>query len=116
MHYVEFLYTKEFYNKHSFDYFTKIVKSKNEKINYLINLEGFYKDRKKYTIEERCIYIDIASYRNFADYLFKREISVPIINVQHLYDIDKLKSNRLLTVNGRNIELKFEEEIFKNGN
>lgn len=112
---MDFLYTKELYNKHSFAYFTKIIKSKNEKINYLLNLERLYKARKKYTVEERCIYIDIASYRNFADYLFKKEISVPIVNVQHLYDINKLKSNRLLTVNGRNIELNLEEEIFKNG-
>lgn len=113
---MDFLYTKEFTKKYDFPYMAKIAKSKNEKINFLLNLEGLYNARKKYSNSERCIYVDIASYRNFADYLFKKEISVPIVNIQHLYDIDKLKHNRLITVIGREIKLNLEEEIFSNGN
>lgn len=111
--YMQFLYSKELRNKKDYWYFSSIIKSKSDKLNYLLNLEDWY--NCKYTTIERCIYLDLASYRNYADYEFKKEISVPIRNVQHLYDINKLKSNRLLIVNGRDIDLLFEKEIFKNG-
>lgn len=108
---MDYLYNPESFNKSDFEYFTKIAKSKKDKINYLLNLKGLYENRKKYNTEERCIYIDVASYRNFADYEFNGIKTVPIKNVQHLYDIDKLKLNRLLIVTGRDIKLQFEEEI-----
>lgn len=110
---MQFLYTKELRNKKDCWYFSSIIKSKSDNMNYLLNLEDWY--NCKYTMTERCIYLDLASYRNYADYEFKDEISVPIRNIQHLYDINKLKSNRLLTVNGRDIDLIFEKEKFENG-
>ena len=114
--YMEFLHTKELHNKKDCWYFSSINKARGDNNSFILNLEGWYKSRNKYTVSERCIYLDLASNRNYADYEFKNEISVPIKNVQHLYDITKLKSNRLLIVNGRDIDLIFEKEIIENGN
>lgn len=113
---MEYIATGELHNKKNFGYFNSILKSPAVKNNYILDLKSWYNARNKYTLEERCIYLDLASHRNYADYEFKNEISVPIRNVQHLYDIEKLKSNRLITVNRRDIDLLFEKEKISNGN
>lgn len=59
------------------------------------------------TIQQKCVYLHIATRRNWMDYKEKGTISVPLYVVEDMYNIDTLRTNPLLTINDDSIDLKY---------
>ena len=59
------------------------------------------------TEQQKCIYLHIATRRNWMDYVEFGTTSVPLYVVEDMYNIDTLRTNPLLTINDDNIDLKY---------
>jgi hypothetical protein len=83
--------------------------SKLNKYNYIINLNDFLENSMNATPEEMYVYLDLASKRDYFTYLnTKKKVNyLPIWKVVD-YDINKLKTNRLLNIDENNIYFVYE--------
>ena len=61
---------------------------------------------------EQLVYLDLASMRNVFTYYNTRGkgIYLPAWKVEKMYDIEKLKANRLLHIEENNIHFVYEQE------
>jgi hypothetical protein len=91
---------------------TQIYNSGESKSSYILNLEGFLRNRLRGSKEELFVYLELLSQRNSFDYYnTKGRVSyLPIWKVSELYDINKLKANRLLEIDEHNIHFIYEIE------
>lgn len=95
------------------EYASLIYHNGEERSSYMMNLEGFLRNRLRATKEELFVYLDLLSRRNsFTYYNTKGKVlHIPIWKACDTYDIDKLKANRLLKIDEHNIHFIYEEEI-----
>ena len=84
-----------------------------EKSSYMINLEGFLRNRLRGSKEELFVYLELLSRRNSFTYYNTngKVLHLPIWKACDTFDIDKLKANRLLEIDENNIHFIYEEEI-----
>jgi len=83
------------------------------KDSYILNLEGFLGNSLKATKVEQYVYLDLLSRRNTFTY-YNTQGSVTYLTAwkaEKMYDIDKLKANRLLNFDENNIYFVYEQEI-----
>lgn len=80
--------------------------------SFMLNLDGFLGNHINATKDEMYVYLDLVSKRDFFTYLnTKRKVNyLPTWKVVEDYDIDKLKTNRLLYVDENNIYFVYEGE------
>ena len=90
-------------------YALKILKESVHKDNYIINLNGFLDNSMNATADEMYVYLDLVSKRDYFTYLNTKKVVdyLPIWKVTD-YDINKLKTNRLLNIDENNIYFVYE--------
>lgn len=59
------------------------------------------------TNNEKCIYLHLATQRQWYNYEYNKDTSLDIFIAQELYSIDSLQYNSLLTINNEKINFKF---------
>lgn len=59
------------------------------------------------TYNQKCVFLHLATKRNWLDFEEYGTTSLPIHVVEDLYSIDSLSSNPLLTINNDNVDLKY---------
>ena len=99
-----FFYNKTYLTTKDF-FIRNILHSTAEKCNYILNVGDLLNANINNTY--KCIYLDLASQRNYIDYIFKNKKDVPIEYIDK-YNINNLRNNPLLLVTDKYIELKFE--------
>ena len=83
------------------------------KDSYIMNLDGFIENNLKATKVEQFVYLDLLSRRNTFTY-FNTHGKVTYLTVwkaEQQYNIDKLKANRLLSIEDNDIYFVYEQEI-----
>lgn len=90
----------------------QIYNSKNAQNSYLLNIKDLILNDSNATPEEQYVYLDLASRRDtFAYYNTKgKVIFLPTWKVEKYYNLQALKTNRLLDINDKNIYLIYEGE------
>lgn len=88
----------------------KIYNESKDTNSFLINIEDLVENAVRATSIEQFIYLDLASKRDIFTYLNTRhKVSfLPYWKVEGLYDIEKLKTNRLLIIEDNNINFVYE--------
>lgn len=88
-----------------------IVKSKETKSSYILNIDDLIKNNERATAMEQYVYIDLASRRDaFSLYNSKgRKRYLYEWEVANDYDIEKLKINKLLMISDKKIYFIYEE-------
>jgi len=82
----------------------------NDKQNFIIDIDSFLLNYESATDNERYVYLDLLSKRSMFTYLnTKKKVTfLPIWRVVADYDIDKLKTNRLLVIDEHNVYFVYE--------
>ena len=80
--------------------------------SYLLNPKGLFEYRNSYTDREICHYIALAALRNYSEYVISGDSTLSLIRSP--ISIEKLKANRLLSVEGNRISFLYEEVIKEN--
>lgn len=91
----------------------QIYNDKSEKNSYLENIAALVKNGLNGTKDEQYVYLDLASKRDYFSYInTKGKVNfIPYWKVSNVYtDIDRLKLNRLLEIDDRNIYFVYEGE------
>jgi len=90
----------------------KIYNDKSPKNDYILNINDLLANEENATQEEQYVYIDLASKRDIFTYYNTRGnvIFLPTWKVEKYYNINALKTNRLLTIDSDNIYLVYEGE------
>lgn len=85
------------------------------KDSYIMNLEGFLENKLKGTKVEQLVYLDLLSSRStFTYHNTKGKTNfLPAWKAEKMYDIEKLKANRLLKLDENNIYFVYEQEIIE---
>ena len=89
----------------------KIYKQNSEKESFIININDLIKNETKATVQEQYVYLDLASKRNIFTYQnTKGNVNfIPYWKVSDVYtDLDRLRLNRLLIINDKNIHFIYE--------
>ena len=94
-------------------YAKKIVnesKDRKDNMSFMENYTDFRNNSMMGTEQEMLVYLDLISKRDMFTYLnTKKKVNyIPIWNIIDEYDIEKLKTNRLLFINERNIYFIYE--------
>ena len=95
-------------------YALRILTKKNScKQSFMINVEGFLENYMNATDDEMFIYLDLVSKRDYFTYLnTKKKVDyLPIWKVENIYEIKKLKTNRLLYISDTNIYFVYEGDL-----
>ena len=102
---------KEFVLRHK--YAANIFISRERQENYLINVEGIVLNSLRATKEEIFVYLDLASRRDTFNYFNTkgRENCLYAWKIHDIYDLDKLKNNRLLFIEDNRIYFIYEGEV-----
>ena len=81
--------------------------------SFILNLEGFIENGFKATKMEQFVYLDLLSKRStFTYYNTKGKVKhLAVWKAEKMYDIEKLKANRLLNIEENNIYFVYEQEI-----
>jgi hypothetical protein len=89
-----------------------IYKSEEPESNYILNIDDLILNVENATKEEQYVYLDLASKRDiFTYYNTKgRVIFLYGWKIEKYYNINELKTNRLLNVDANNIYLIYEGE------
>jgi hypothetical protein len=90
----------------------KIYNSKETKSSYLLNVDDLVLNSLNGTKDEQYVYLDLASKRDIFTYYNTKGnvIFLPVWKVEEYYNLNTLKSNRLLTIDSNNIYLIYEGE------
>lgn len=72
---------------------------------WLVDPVGFFTSNS--TDNEKCVYLHLATNRNWLDYSQTGVSSIPLYVAADMYDIEKLHTNRLLTINNETIDFKY---------
>ena len=88
----------------------KIYNSKEPSNNYILNIDDLILDDTRATDEEKFVYLDLASKRDlFTYYNTKgRVIFLPSWKAEKYYNLNALKTNRLLNIDDNEIYLIYE--------
>ena len=73
--------------------------------SFLLNPEKLLDNHRRYKQKEVIQYILVAAKRSYPEYRLFRKKTLPT----HLLNVDAIVNNRLLTITGNEIHLKFEE-------
>ncbi len=85
---------------------TMLGKLKGKPTNsYIINPEELL--NSNYAITDICVYISLASKRNYADYIISNNSSLPTFIIDDIFNIEKLKRNKLLDIDDSMIHFKY---------
>jgi hypothetical protein len=86
--------------------------SKEPKNSYILNIDALILDEEGATDDEKFVYLELASMRDVFTYhnTKGRVIFLENWKVEKHYNINALKTNRLLTVDNNNIYLVYEGE------
>lgn len=76
---------------------------------YMLNPQGFLRFQSSYTDREIAQYIMLAGHRNYSDYVIDGSKHLDLIKSP--ISADKIKENRLLTLEGNKIKFLYEEVI-----
>lgn len=89
-----------------------VYNSKEPKTSYLLNIDDFILNDVNATSDEQFIYLDLASKRDIFTYHNTKGsvIFLPTWKVEKYYNLNMLKSNRLLIVDDKNIYFLYEGE------
>lgn len=101
-----------------YDYLVKrswaasIYNSKKPKNSYLLNIDDLIKNEENATPDEQYVYLDVASKRDMFTYhnTKGRVTFIPIWKLEKYYNINALKTNRLLMIGENNVYLIYEGE------
>lgn len=87
--------------------------SRDPRENYLINVEGLILNSMRATKEEIFVYLDLASRRDTFNFFNTKGIERYLFawKVHDIYDLDKLKNNRLLFIENNRIYFIYEGEV-----
>mgnify|MGYP001823253938 CR=1 FL=1 len=83
----------------------KIALRKRDTYGYILHEEDFIRDANHNLVNDVCVYLKLASLRNYAEYLEKGEDRLPVYFFDG--DIEKLKRNPLLTIDDKFIYFKY---------
>jgi hypothetical protein len=92
---------------------TKIYNDKTDKNSYILNIKDLIRNTLNATLDEQYIYLDLASRRDLFTYYNTRGTVnfIPYWKISDKYtDIDRLRLNRLLEIDDRNIYFIYEGE------
>lgn len=89
-----------------------IHNSAEHKSSYLLNIKGLILNELKGTPEEQYVYLDLASKRDVFTFMNTkgRVTFLPAWKVERYYNINTLKTNKLLMIDSDNIYLVYEGE------
>jgi len=89
-----------------------VQNSKKPKSNYILNIDELILNDLNATKEEQYVYIDLASKRDLFTYYNTKGRVVFLVTwkVEKYYNIQTLKTNRLLNIDENNIYLVYEGE------
>jgi len=59
------------------------------------------------TVQQKCVFLHIATRRNWLDYKEKGSTDLPIFIVEGMYNIESLRTNPLLKITEKKVELKY---------
>jgi hypothetical protein len=90
----------------------KDIYNSNIKDSYIMNVEGFIDNNLKATKVEQFVYLDLLSKRNvFTFYNTRGKVTyLTAWKAETMYDLEKLKANRLLNIDENNIYFVYEQE------
>ena len=78
--------------------------NKMEKTSFALNIEYLLEDKKS-TVQDKCLALFLGAKRNYVTYLIDKDSSLPILIVEDILDVDKLKNNPLIEIEGDIIKL-----------
>lgn len=76
--------------------------------HYILNELAFIRNKYNATADEQCIYLHIASKRNYLVHKLTGKKHIEYVLVKE-YELDKLRLNRLLLIEENNINLIYEQ-------
>ena len=87
-----------------------VYNSIEPKMNYILNIDELVLDDSGATDEEKFVYLDLASMRDLFTYHNTKGRVIFLVNwkVEKYYNINALKTNRLLNIDDNNIYLVYE--------
>jgi exosome complex RNA-binding protein Rrp4 len=90
----------------------KIYNSKTEKDSYILNINDLVYNELNATSDEQYVYLDLASKRDIFTYYNTKGkvIFLPYWKIEKYYNMNALKTNRLLMIDSDNIYLIYEGE------
>jgi hypothetical protein len=88
----------------------QIYTDRADKNNFLLNIDQLIRNEDKATDEERYVYLDLASRRDYFTYLNTKGTVSFLPIWKSPYEVDKLKLNRLLSLESNNIYFIYEGE------
>lgn len=93
-------------------YARRIINDSIENNSFIVNIEGLLENSMNATSSEMFVYLDLVSKRDYFTFLNTRKKVnyLPIWRMVDKYDIDKLKTNRLLYITEHNIYFVYEGE------
>jgi hypothetical protein len=78
---------------------------------FLINPLALIMNKGRHTDDDIYLYLELAALRQYANYKENGDLSLTTHYTKHLYDLDKLRANTMLSVtNEGKITFKYEEE------
>lgn len=89
------------------------IYNSNMKDSFILNIDGFINNNLRATKMEQYVYLDLLSKRSiFTYYNTKGKATyIAVWKAEKMYDIEKLKANRLLNIEENNIYFVYEQEI-----
>lgn len=88
----------------------RIYADNTDKSSFLIDIDQLIRNNDNATNDERFVYLDLASKRDYFTYLNTKGSVVFLPLWKSHYEVDKLKLNRLLTIESNNIYFLYENE------
>ena len=88
----------------------RIYAADTDKNSFLIDIDQLIRNNDNATNDERFVYLDLASKRDYFTYLNTKGSVVFLPLWKSHYEVDKLKLNRLLTIESNNIYFLYENE------
>jgi len=84
--------------------------STEDKNSFLLDIDQLIINADNATDEERVVYLDLASKRDYFTYMNTRGTVIFLPLWKNTYPVDKLKLNRLLNIESKNIYFLYENE------
>jgi len=88
---------------------SKKIHNSKDKFSFMTNEEDLLLNSINASKQEICIYIYLAGFRNYLDYIEYGQLWLPIEHSP--FDINKLRHNRLIKLTDEKIILKYEKVV-----
>lgn len=86
------------------EYKQAIEINKLEKHSFALNIIDLLEDRRS-TVQDKCLALFLGAKRNYVTYLTNNDSSLPLLIVEDILDVNKLKNNPLISIEGDFIKL-----------